>query len=247
MRDLIKPVYTRLWQVWVRIAHRPKGRYPIVHQGIQRSGTNYLSAMLEAADYRVLNRIDPRRDDPRHKHFRWQFDKETIVMHSSYRNTCTARSVDDVNAISGWPHGCRHLVLFRDPRDWMDAIFRWGIANHWFASEDAFIAQGLHRAYLREWHAYYAQWASFARRDPNLVTLLRYNDLKLDPNAGLRHIDAFAGIVRSAPVNLPGATAKVHHSKSMSKPRKRLSGPEIDQAVAEGGAFEWRTYVNPDA
>lgn len=48
----------------------------IVHQGIQRSRTNYLRVLLKKAGFFVLNEVDVRRDHPNHKHFRWQDKKK---------------------------------------------------------------------------------------------------------------------------------------------------------------------------
>lgn len=242
LKNALRPAYVRVWKTWVRLTEPPRGRYPVVHQGIQRSGTNFLSSVLETGDYRVLNRIDPPRDDPRHKHFRWQEDKSTIVMDAKYRNTVTAATIREVNEICGHPPEMRHLVLFRPPRDWIDAIFRWGVPLGWFASEEEFIARDMHRAFLREWHAYYAAWARFAEDCPEQVLMLSYADLKRDRAAVLDRIDRFMGVSRDTPVVFDTARRKVRHSRPMSEARQGLGRAEIDAAVAEGGAFDWARY-----
>lgn len=238
-KSILRSAYGATWQTWERLTYRPTGRYPLVHQGIQRSGTNFLFTVLEAGEYRVLNRIDPARNNPRHKHFRWQADKDTIVMDPRYRNRLVAETVHDINRICRYPDEMRHLVLFRPPRDWIDAIFRWGISNTWFPSEEAFLDRDLHRAFLREWHAYYAAWAGFAARDPGQVMMLSYADLRDSREATLARIDAFMGVQRDTPVSFGGGGGKVRHSRPMTEARTGLTRPEIDAAVAEGGAFDW--------
>lgn len=239
-KTMLRPVYGRVWKTWVRLTEPPRGQYPIVHQGIQRSGTNFLSAILDKGDYRVMNRIDPARNDPRHKHFRWQADMSTVVMDERYRNGVTAQTLDDVNRICGYPQDMRHVVLFREPRDWLDGIFRWGIAHNWFCSEEEFLQRDLHHSYLAEWHAYYAEWSRLCEQDSDRVLLLAYSDLRRNPTLGLQAIDDFMKVNRSQRIDLSGGLTKVRHSKPIIRERTGLTSPAIDAAVAREGAFDWR-------
>ncbi|MCA1338158.1 hypothetical protein [Pseudooceanicola marinus] len=250
MKTLLSSGYDLAWKTWMRLSDPPRGRYPIVHQGIQRSGTNYLCAVLEIGDYRVLNRIDPGRSNPRHKHFRWQDDKTGIVMDRRYLNRRHVQGIDEVNRICRYPAEQRHVVLFRRPRDWIDAIYRWGLSNDWFADEAQFVEGGLARAYLREWHGYYAKWEEMADRDPERVLILDYLDLRTDPGAVLARVDAFQGVSRpegaQARESLAGGIGKVRHSKPMSEKREGLSAAIIDRLVAEEGAFNWERHGRED-
>tara|TARA_R110002124_G_scaffold68901_1_gene186052 strand:+ start:168 stop:908 length:741 start_codon:yes stop_codon:yes gene_type:complete len=235
--------YDILWKSWARLREKDQGIYPVVHQGIQRSGTNFLSAVLSKADYRIINRIDPARDAPRHKHFRWQDDKSSIVMDSRYGNDRHVGSVAEINRICGYPEDQKHIVLFREPRDWLDGIFRWGLANGWFPSQEAFFEGDLHRAYLREWDAYYAKWADLAARDPAGVLLVSYGDLRRDARAGVLAIDRFMGVERATPLGTDFTIDKVRHSKPMTEKRKGLEHPGIDAALNAPFAFDWQAHV----
>lgn len=240
LRQALRLRVEPLRRVWRSLSERESGIHPIAHHGLQRSGTNYLCTLLAQADYRVVNRIDPDRTDPRHKHFRWQADKSTIVMDRRYGNALQPASLAEVNALCGYARDMRHVVLFRHPRSWLDAIFRWGLQNGWFASEAEFLSRGLYRAYLAEWHAYYGTWADFAQGDPARVLILGYADLKRDPGAVLARIDAFAGVIRRHPPVGLGQITKVRHSRPMAEPRESLHHPDLDAAALHPGRFDWR-------
>ena len=50
----------------------------IAHHGIERSGTNYLRAILIILKINLINQFDPAENHPTHKHFRWYTDKSLI-------------------------------------------------------------------------------------------------------------------------------------------------------------------------
>lgn len=237
IKKTLRQMYRPVWRTYAHLVESRRGTHPVAYHGIQRSGTNFLRMILEAGDYKLLNGVDPARNDPRHKHFRWQPDKATIVMDEAYRNDVTASTVKALNEICGYQQGMPHLVLYRPARGWMDAIFRWGVANEWFASEEEFIERKLHRAFLAEWHAYYAAWEVFAADDPNSVLLLDYAEFQDEPGRALSVIDAFAGITREEEIAFEGGVGKVRHSRPMDAPRETLSHPDVDAAIAEGGPF----------
>lgn len=222
---------------------RPQsGTYPIVIQGIQRSGTNFLTDRLQAADYKVLNAIDPARNDPRHKHFRWQDDKSTLRMDKRYQNDLTAQTVEEINGICGFERGMRHVVIFRSPRSWLDSIFRWGLANNWFPTQDSFFDQGFADAFVKEWDHFYAHWQNVHTRSPASVCLLAYEDLRRDPMEAIRGLDRFMGIVREDEPDLGSAPVKVRHSQPLDQKRTGLQDPRAD-AVSDGAVlFHWKEY-----
>ena len=50
----------------------------IAHHGIERSGTNFLRAILIKLKINLINQFDPAENHPTHKHFRWYKDKSLI-------------------------------------------------------------------------------------------------------------------------------------------------------------------------
>ena len=84
----------------------------VAHHGIQRSGTNDLNSCLQSLGIYPLNAFDPARNNPRHKHFRWQEDKSTILpMDERYQNNVTVPNIDRLNRRAGYPEGCRQIVI----------------------------------------------------------------------------------------------------------------------------------------
>jgi len=167
-------------------------------------------------------------------------------MDTRYSNTSEAVSAREVNALCGYPENMRHLVLFRNPRDWLDSIYRWGLQNAWFANEESFFDQALYRSYLAEWHEFYAAWASFSQADPDLVKLISYDDLKQDTLGTIARIDDFCGVTRSVEFTLPHIGA-VRHSAPMDEKRVGLIGADIDAAAQSRGKFDWQektTYAS---
>lgn len=235
-------VRERFFRLVDRAINQPRGAYPVAIQGIQRSGTNFLTVLLEGEDYRVLNRIDPKRDNPRHKHFRWQHDKTTIVMDRRYANTTSANSVNDVNEICAYPSETKHIVVFRSPEKWLNSIYRWGIDNSWFESEDAFFSGGLHENYLREWDAFYGFWQNRAHEHPKQVLMVSYDALVKDTAAGLKRVDAFMDVIRPSGLSSAGPITKVRHSRPITEKRQALHRPELDELLSRKTEFDWKFF-----
>ncbi|AHM03748.1 hypothetical protein roselon_01360 [Roseibacterium elongatum DSM 19469] len=83
-----------------------------MHHGLQRSGTNYLLLSLLRLGTPVLNYRDPARNDPRHKHCRWQSDKSTLIapIARQYGNDFAPETIDALDAICRVPKGTAHVV-----------------------------------------------------------------------------------------------------------------------------------------
>ena len=217
-----------------------KGQYPVVIQGIQRSGTNYLTAVLMSSDYRVLNKIDPKRSNPRHKHCRWQNDKTTIVMDDRYKNERVVSSISEINAICGYPENQKHIVIFRSPDKWLNSIYRWGLENFWFNDEKDFFNLNLHESYLREWDAYYYFWQSMALQSPAQVLFVSHERLVNKTEVELERINKFMGVERSGKQTTNTLIKKVRHSRPISEKRTFLQHPELTTLLNKEFVFDWR-------
>ena len=241
VKNLFRPSYNLIWKVSLWLFDPPKGSFPVALQGIQRSGTNHLTVLLEQVDYLVLNRIDPKRDNPEHKHFRWQKDKQTIRMSSQYINEITAKTVTEINGLCRYREDQKHIVLFRPPEPWLNSIFHWGLENEWFPTVDAFFEQNLHQAYLEEWDAFYAYWADMSCKFPDLVMMLSHEDVLQNATKVIARIDAFMKVERPTS---PGkmAVGKVRHSRPMSSKRLKLHRSEMYEILAIQREFEWEKF-----
>lgn len=231
------------------VAMRVNRRPVVAHHGIQRSGTNYLCALLEQADYFVVNRVDPVRSAPSHKHCRWQDDKTTIVMSSTFANDHRASSAEDVNRTAGFPSGTRHVVVFKNPAVWLESIYRWGLTHSWVDSTDDFVGSAeFARAWLREWSHYYEKWSSIGENSPGSVLMIGYDDLQTDPVATMSRVNQFLGRRDAAVLPRGGRMPKVPHSGRRSRAADR---PEVDPAFErmadEVVGFDWRARCTSGA
>lgn len=233
-------------RAWFRVEKKFNRLPTVAHQGIQRSGTNYLGKLLDQAGFFVINRVDPPRDDPRHKHFRWQPDKSTIVISPAYRNGLTASTVLDINRICGWDGDEKHIVIFKEPAAWLSSIHRWGLAHGWVdPGVDFFGDRKLAAGWLQEWSAYYQVWADMHAGTPAQVYIVCYEDLVAEPERRIRDIATFLGV--SSRVNLRdgGRVAKVPHSSVRQTSSAWMSMGEDDrihELVERTVSFDWRAF-----
>jgi hypothetical protein len=236
------------YQEWRRGVFRVAGmlnrRPTVAHQGIQRSGTNYLSGLLDQAGFFVLNRVDPPRSDPRHKHFRWQQDKSTIVMHPAYRNDIQAASVLEANAICGWSRDEKHVVIFKEPTSWLSSIYRWGLTHGWIENEADFLGDPLlAHGWLREWDAYYGHWYALHRDAPSQVFVICYEDLIQDPEDRIGEIASFLGRQTKVRLRDGGRITKVRHSSTRASriaETPRLDGERVAELVSRAVTVDWQ-------
>lgn len=171
-----------------------KNRSVIAHHGIQRSGTNYINYVLRQSGVIIINRHDPSRTSPCHKHFRWQRDKGSIKLDMKYMNHITADDLDALNKKCGYSKSTKHVVIHRDVRSWLCGIYSWAMRVSWLNGEisDNDIETFMKVA-LKEWIEYYEFWSSvsdnrvvfvsydaFFSRDPEcILSLERFLDIKL--------------------------------------------------------------------
>lgn len=250
-RDAVRPVYAATRRTALASVHRVRAaanRKPVlVHQGIQRSGTNYLSELLKRGGFFVANEVDPRRDDPRHKHFRWQDDKSTIVMDAAFANTLKATSVEEINALSGLNPAQKHVVIFKEPVAWLSSIYRWGVANKWTEEREAFLSTEVAAGWLREWSAYYDKWFGLAESSGELAMIVSYEILEADPATTMSRVHRFAGSGPESMLRGGGEVSRVPHSptggfRARAVPWDEESARELVDAVV---SCNWRQYAGP--
>lgn len=151
-----------------------RNRCVFSHHGIQRSGTNYVNEVLKIAGVGIINSNDPQRNNPCHKHFRWQHDKSSIVLDGNYQNQLIANDISDVNSFCGYNQYMRHLVIYRDPESWLPSIYSWGCESGWVREGES-VNDFMVRA-LEEWVAYYSFWSDVSC--DSSVLIVKYEDFK---------------------------------------------------------------------
>lgn len=225
---LAKSKLETIYNLKIKLFSFNNGEVPIVIQGIQRSGTNYLNEILKNNNYRVLNYYDPQRNNPKHKHFRWQSDKNSISMDSRYMNNIVVDSISQVNLISGYDEPTKHVVIYRPPEKWLSSIYRWGKSNNWFVNKEEFINSKI-SLYLNEWDSYYSFWRDMHKKSPSLVSIINYDDLKHDPVKCIKDINKQLNIDIEPLGN--NNIKKVRHSKNIDVTRENIDFSRVKEFV----------------
>ena|GEM_PF-7106159 len=215
---------------------------PIVaHAGIQRSGTNYLNHILRDSDLFVANAVDPERDHPSHKHFRWQDNKNSIVMDRAFMNDCAAGSIFEVNRIAGFPLETKHVVVFKKPENWLQSIYRWGLTHDWVSGEEDFLRDPqLAAAWLGEWDEYHKKWGDLESVSPEMVLIVCYEDLLQDSVKGVSSILEFL-VGESSHRQSTGDVDKVPHSRRRAHEDRRepLVASEVLGLIQRVVSWDW--------
>lgn len=168
------------------------GRRPMVmHHGLQRSGTNFLLLALVTYGVPVINYRDPARNNPRHKHFRWQPDKQTIpgFIADQYGNTLNATGPEQLRAICGLSDHAVSVVIRKRREEWLKSICNWGLRCGWF--DDVSDALANLPTLVEDWHAFHGFWDALSESEPGRVAVLGYDEIVSDPNVlveGLRRV-----------------------------------------------------------
>ncbi|MEF1308609.1 hypothetical protein QTO01_00680 [Vibrio mytili] len=152
----------------------------LVHHGIQRSGTNYLNVLLKRKGVLVINKFDPPRGNLRHKHFRWQRNKKSIVMDFSYANDVEVDDIHQLNQLCGYKYNQKHVILYKKPENWINSIKAWERKCDW---NELSVEK-----YLNEWDNYYCFWKKMQIKNPDLVIIVEFESLIAEPNKVLNDI-----------------------------------------------------------
>jgi hypothetical protein len=200
------------------------GNY-VAHHGIQRSGTNYLNIVLKNAGVNVINKYDPKRSDPRHKHCRWFQDKESIYLDLKYSNNLDVRSLDELNKICGYKANTKHIVIYRTPVHWLNGIYKWGVRSKWIDENicETKVFDFLSKAF-REWCLYYKFWFEMQDRFPEKILVLSHEDLLSKEEGLMIRLEGFLGIsdsldteVSKVPKSNKGFASKDKNIEHVSK------------------------------
>lgn len=152
----------------------------LAHHGIQRSGTNFLLVCLRKYGLKVINRHDPERNDPGHKHFRWYSEKALIPseIRNQYGNSITAYNIHDLNKACNFPVDTKHIVTFKERHTSLVSILNWGLRSKWFDSKGDAISAA--ERYLNDIDEYNKFWADLSEACPEYVQLVCYEHLMKD-------------------------------------------------------------------
>lgn len=151
----------------------------ILHYGLQRSGTNFLRAILNKNyNIRIFN-SDKDMKHPLQKHFR-PYDEKELIPHEGYRNNFHFNHFSDFEKALDIPEKIDGIVVIsKDPYSWLISYKDWGRRGDW-------PKVGHH--YIEEYNHFYAKWVAF-KKDDNRISFLKYRDLLLNTKNELRKIE----------------------------------------------------------
>ena len=139
----------------------------ILLYGLQRSGVNYLEALL-LKNFRVsLLNDNTKGNHPLQKHFRLYEDKEFIPA-SKYHNSLQFNGFDEyLHAMQLAEKVDGILVVSKDPYSWLLSYEKW--------VQKCKYPEVVHH-YIQEYNAFYKKWIEFAQED-NRIKFVDYTTL----------------------------------------------------------------------
>ncbi len=182
----------------------------LLHYGLQRSGTNFLAALLEKKyRVRIRNRAVQDRSSPMHKHVRLYEDKD-LIPEPLYKNDIRVHSIRDLERrLDVVP--AYYLVISKDPYSWFLSYARWAKRCNW--------PQAAHH-YIQEYNLFYGKWLELSR-ETDRIMFVRYADLLRDARAALARLQARTGMRPKWLARLlPNAIAKVDQSGEFSREQR---------------------------
>lgn len=181
----------------------------LLHYGLQRSGTNYLKALLEKK-YRVrfLN-SNKDRSSPLQKHFRL-YDNKDIIPEIQYGNDIVIKDFQEFERhFTVVPD--YYLVISKDPYSWFLSYSSWARKCNW-------PAVGHH--YIEEYNLFYKKWLEFSRQSGKIV-FVRYIDLLRDLDSELDRLTTTMQLREKWLAGLlPGRVSKVSQSRLFTEERR---------------------------
>lgn len=205
----------------IRMFNSAFRRSQVAHHGLQRSGTNYLNLCMNSLGVRFINFHDPARNDPSHKHFRWQAEKDSIMpWDERYLNSVTARDIAELNRIAGFPNCCKHMVVKKNAKDWGVSILNWGLRVGWFPNRAA--ALECVGDIADDFVNYYRFWEEVSARFPEDVVVISFEDLSRKPEILIEYCNCLNIRVKSD----TGFTGKFDEVPKSPKDRQPIIGAD---------------------
>jgi Sulfotransferase domain len=212
----------------------------VAHHGIERSGTNILEAALHCIGVVTANGFLNDDDNvPGHKHFRIQDGNSSGVMNPIHEHLWSPSTIQEYSENAGLLSTTKHVVIFKDPANWLVSINRYGAEAGWPGGGQILDDPFLRVTYLREWSEYYKAWEAFAQAEPHLVLLVQYEVWMQDFTAGLQRIAEFVG-VNGRLKRRSALDIKVYQSGKRSSITFDINNPELAQRVYD--EVTWNSF-----
>ena len=172
-----------------------QGKPVVAHHGIERSGTNLLREVVEYLGTTIANeQYTSAGAIPGHKHLRLQPDKSTIVSSPENEHQYVPASLSEYNAQMRFPADMRHLVIFKDPANWIVSMNSYAKRAGYPRGGEILDDELLLNRYLTEWSEYYRAWEHLAKANPHQVLMLQYEAWMTNFQETLQQVAKFLSI-----------------------------------------------------
>lgn len=189
--------------------------------GLQRSGTNYLEALLTLnyPDVQFVNGVV--RHEITHKHFRL-YPEKNIIPEPKFANKVIVNDLASFESQLPFSPPDLYLVVSKDPVSWYSSYINWSRKNNW--------PPHAHH-YIDEYNLFYGMWRKLATETDRIVCV-RYDDLLRSPESIVQQIGAKLGY---PPLRNFRDARKVYASRRFTKEKKEahLSGAYKQVLCAE--------------
>lgn len=208
-------------------------RKNVLIYGLQRSGTNYLEALI-ARNFPAVHKLNgTERSAITHKHFRL-YPEKNIIPEPQFHNSLLVQDFAQFESNIPGLKPDLYIVASKDPYSWLSSYQRWSTKNQWPAHE---------HHYIQEYDLFYGMWMQFAR-ESNKVMFIRYDDLLTDPGKIMNEIAMRLGYPAINKIKVP---KKVYASRRFSSAKKEahLSGAPKKELSAED-TLAIQKHVRPE-
>ena len=199
----------------------------IAHHGIERSGTNFLRAILIELKINLINQFDPAENHPSHKHFRWYRDKSLIPnMKKSLLNDLTAENIYYINKICKFFFDTKHIVIKKKKLNAVTSIANYFLNQKILHKDENFKNNIL--SIQKDYVAYYDFWKQINEKDPDSVQIIFYEDIINSTDALVKALN----ILRIFPnIDIPKKFSFSELYESDIDRKKNISEDEINEII----------------
>ena len=156
----------------------------LLQYGLQRSGTNFMAALLKKNFQVSFLNSDRDRRSPLQKHFRF-YDQKNFVPEPQYRNDLVVRTFAEFEALFAKPPQF-YVVISKDPYSWYLSYRNWAQLCKW-------PAVGHH--YIEEYNLFYGNFLKLAEQTDKIL-FVRYVDLLQTDQAELHRLASIMNLRR---------------------------------------------------
>jgi hypothetical protein len=149
----------------------------LLHYGLQRSGTNYIEALIVKNYHVLFLNSNEDRGSPLQKHSRLYKNKQ-IIPEPQYHNNIAFDTFDQFENLFDIPPDY-YLIISKDPYSWFLSYKKWAIKCNW---------PNVTHHYIEEYNLFYKLFMDLSKQS-NKFIFIRYIDLIQDEKQVLKSLE----------------------------------------------------------